>query len=824
MASSANKPQGETIVRIPFLDGVDLRPGQEGLLTKDRYFLNGFFESIKNPMKQQTDFHFIKRPGFNTFLTVSPTGPGRGIYFWKKTSKIYSVNNNRILSNSTDLGVIMSTSSGFVEFAETRPGATTQYLGINDGSSLYLIDQNDTVIVINNVAVTNVSVANPSVITAAGHGLQTGNKVIFKNITPATTPNINSVNGNNIFVITRIDANTFSIPINVTAGGVVTGSIGVFPGGNTGDLEFMDGYWFVISQDGGIRNCSVDDPTTWPTTAGPIFAQMLPGVGVALARQNNVLVAFTDRHLQLFYDAANPVGSPLANIEQGEQQVGCVGTFAVASNENTIFWISNTLTGGYSVCRLDGTTRLQDIGNPSLRRSLSNNFFPNLGSPAQKQVILTSGTVWTVPSDFNKLNNRVEAIGGGAGGTNGSSSSGAGGGAGGKGAGAGAYAFVTNFDPLGAGTINYVIGTGGASGTDGTDTTFNATTILAKKGLAAGTGGLASACIPSATAKSGGSGSNGVAGEAKDDAGTGLGGDAGAGGGAGGSTAAGANAVGMVGGQGDPPVGGLAGQNGTELSNSGVGSGGGANGGFGGSLAGGNGGTTGLYGAGGGGGGGGGLLNNVGHSGGAGSAGTQGVIIITYTPTTITDSTSANAYILRVSGHIFYIVNLYNSKETWVYDQELNIWYKWADPSLNNWPILKAAQANIQGQPSSIVGQDVATGTLWAISQSVTQDNSVNFEVRIETLPLDFGDMERDFYNRVEVVGDMQASTAPLSISYSDNDYLTFSVPRILDMINRRVYSEMWGQSRRRVWRLSYIGNTPMRVYGFEFTIEDEAD
>src|SRR5258708_6649665 len=276
------------------MDESDLRPGQEGSLAKDRYFLNGYFEPINNPLTKEIEFHFTKRPGYNTFLTVSPTGPGRGLYFWKKTGKVYSINGARILSNAVDLGVVMSTSSGFVEFAETRPGATTQYLGINDGSSLYLIASDDTVIVINNVAVTNVSIANPSVITAAGHGLQTGNKVIFKNIAPATTPNINSVNGNNVFTITRIDANTFSIPLNVTAGGVVTGSIGVFPGGNTGDLEFMDGYWFVISQDGGIRNCSVDDPTTWPATAGPIFAQMLPGVGVALARQNNVLVAFTD--------------------------------------------------------------------------------------------------------------------------------------------------------------------------------------------------------------------------------------------------------------------------------------------------------------------------------------------------------------------------------------------------------------------------------------------------------------------------------------------------------------------------------------------------
>lgn len=802
------KPTGETIVRIPFLDGIDLRPGQEGSLTKDRYFLNGFFEPIRNPMKKEVDLHFIKRPGYNTFMTISSTGPGRGLYFWKKTNKIYSVNNNKIFANQTDIGVTLTTSSGFVEFAETRPGATTQYLGVNDGLSLYLIAADDSVIVMNNVAITSSSVANPTVITANNHGLNTGNKIIIRGHT-GSTPNINDT----IYVITRTGTNTFTIPVNVTVGGT-GGTIGVFPAANTGDLEFMDGYWFVIKPDGGIFNCSLDDPTTWPITSGPIFPLMLPGVGVALARQNNVLVALTDRHFQLFYDAANPVGSPIANIEQGEQQIGCVGTFAVASNENTIFWISNTLTGGYSVCRLDGTTRLQDIGTATLRRSLTNNFFSNVGGAGQKQIILTSGTSWTVPADFNIAANTIEAIGPGGNGGQGFGSGGAGGGGGG-----GAYTKLTNFNPAGATTIPYAIPVPG-----GGDTTFNTSSLIAKQGgqgtdatidgvpsgAAGGLGGAASSCTPSGPAKSGGNGSAPSLGPTN---------PFGCGGGAGGSFAAGQAGTSDnsdTGGQGDPPNGGAggtfasAGHAGTEWGA--AGSGGGGSGGFSSGMAGGAGGN---YGAGGGGA----FGNN-----GAGGAGAKGVIVITYTPTAITDSSTCNGYILRISGHIFYIINLLNSQETWVYDQELSLWYKWASPTLGAFPMTKTIQASVSGQAATIVGQDQATGALWNLSQGVTQDNATNFEVRIETLPLDFGDMERDFYNRVEVVGDRQLTSAILNISYSDDDYNTFSVPRPLDMANPRVYSEMWGQSRRRVWRLSYIGNTPMRIYGLEFTIEDEAD
>lgn len=820
---NSQKPQ---VVRIPFMDETDLRPGQEGSLSKDRYYVNGYFEPLKNPLTQEIEFHFIKRPGYSTFSTPSPTGAGRGIYFWQKTSKIYSVVGNKIFSNTTDLGVTLSTTSGFVEFAETRPGATNQYIGINDGSALYLIASDDTIIVMNNVTIISSSVANPTTITANNHGLNSGNKIIIRNHT-GSTPNINyDGTSATIYTITKTGTNTFTIPVNVTVGGT-GGTIGVFPTPNTGNLLYFDTYWFVIKSDGTIYNCNVDDPTTWPTTSF-ITMLMRPGIGVSLARQHNVLVALSDRHLQIFNNAANPVGSPLANIEQGVQQIGCVGSFTVAGNENTIYWLSSTLTGGYSVSRLDGITNVQDIGTVSLRRALTNNFFPNLGSPAQKQVVLTSGTSWTVPADFNKLNNKIEAIGGGAGGTNGSAStSGFGGGTGGQAGGAGAYTFITNFDPLGAGTISYTIGNGGAIATDGTDTTFNTTTIVAKKGLAVGTGGLASACTPSAVAFSGGSGGAGGIGDAKDDTSSGAGGGGGGGGGAGGSTAAGSNGTSStgsgntgVGGQGDPPVGGAAGQAGTELSGSGIGSGGGANGGLGssggvGSPAG----SAGNYGAGGGGGGGGALHIGV-HAGGAGSVGTPGAIIITYIPTTLTDNNSANAYMLRIAGHIFYIVNLLNSMETWVYDQELTIWYKWTSTTDTQWPIVKIAQAAISGQPATIIGQDIITGTLRSISQNIFQDNGVNFKVQVETNPLTFGTMSRKFYNRVELIGDKQSTTANALLSFTDDDFTTFSPARIYDMSQIRVFTRNWSNARRRAWRFTYSGNSALRIMGLEFTIE----
>lgn len=63
------------------------------------------------------------------------------------------------------------------------------------------------------VAVTSSSMANPTVITTAAHGLTTGDKVTIASHT-GSTPTINAE-----YTITVISPTTFSIPVNVTVAG-----------------------------------------------------------------------------------------------------------------------------------------------------------------------------------------------------------------------------------------------------------------------------------------------------------------------------------------------------------------------------------------------------------------------------------------------------------------------------------------------------------------------------------------------------------------------------------------------------------------------------
>ncbi|WP_316228456.1 RHS repeat-associated core domain-containing protein [Bradyrhizobium sp. SZCCHNR1039] len=246
------------------------------------------------------------------------------------------------------------------------------------------------------------------------------------------------------------------------------------------------------------------------------------------------------------------------------------------------------------------------------------------------QIFLTSGTTWTVPSDWNNSNNAIEVIGGGGGGGGGSSSSvdeGAGGGGG------GAYSKTANLSLQAGATITYQVGTGGSAGNVGSagsaggDSYFN--------------GSGASCASQSVCAKGGGGGSissgyNAASGGAGGAAASGIGAvrySGGAGGGSGATSNGGGGGGGAAGPNGNGGAGGTSGQNGSGAG--GGGNGGGSNGasaGAGGNnyagTGGGSAGSTGVPGGNGsnGGGGGAGYWNGsawVNNAGGSGSTGTE---------------------------------------------------------------------------------------------------------------------------------------------------------------------------------------------------------
>ena len=113
------------------------------------------------------------------------------------------------------------------------------------------------------------------------------------------------------------------------------------------------------------------------------------------------------------------------------------------------------------------------------------------------------------------------------------------------------------------------------------------------------------------------------------------------------------------------------------------------------------------------------------------------------------------------------------------------------------------------------------------VAQSTFTDSGAAFTQTVQTEPLDFGTMRRKSWLALRVVGDIQSSTSNISISWSDDDYATFSTPVTIDMSSLADMNSgisRLGQSRRRAWKLTHAANTPNRMEAIEITFTVDED
>jgi hypothetical protein len=160
--------------------------------------------------------------------------------------------------------------------------------------------------------------------------------------------------------------------------------------------------------------------------------------------------------------------------------------------------------------------------------------------------------------------------------------------------------------------------------------------------------------------------------------------------------------------------------------------------------------------------------------------------------------------IISCYGHDFYVINI--GVLTYVMDLKTKLWNRWAFKSGNSFPLEQSISVKTNVTYASVV---FMTGTtkLLKCSPFVTQDDGQNFTVRIVTSKQNFGTYNRKAMSSLTVYADRDASVATslLDISWSDDDYQTYSSPRSVDL-------------NADVTTMYRLGTFRWRAFKFEFT------
>lgn len=167
-------------------------------------------------------------------------------------------------------------------------------------------------------------------------------------------------------------------------------------------------------------------------------------------------------------------------------------------------------------------------------------------------------------------------------------------------------------------------------------------------------------------------------------------------------------------------------------------------------------------------------------------------------------------------GHTFYVINA--GDYTFVYDLETKTWARWAYKTNTSFNVTNAVTL----QTYSTLGSIFTIGTssiMYLLDDSVYQDGSTPFTMRIVTEPSDFGSLNRKSMSRFAIMADRPSAASTADISWTDDDYQTYSDAVSVDLNQDLSSITRLGNFRQRAFKFEYTDNYPMRVQKFQVNI-----
>lgn len=171
---------------------------------------------------------------------------------------------------------------------------------------------------------------------------------------------------------------------------------------------------------------------------------------------------------------------------------------------------------------------------------------------------------------------------------------------------------------------------------------------------------------------------------------------------------------------------------------------------------------------------------------------------------------------ISVVGHDFYVCNI--GTETYVLELEGQLFTQWVFKSGTNFPMTFATNAKVPQGYKSIFCVSGDT-KLYYFNQDSLDDAGTAFTWTIITDLQEFKTYQNKTMSRLIIWADKPPSSLPVSISWTDDDYQTYTTPISVDLFQEMSDIRRLGRFRRRAFKLSSSTSQVMRMYGLEVTI-----
>ena len=159
-----------------------------------------------------------------------------------------------------------------------------------------------------------------------------------------------------------------------------------------------------------------------------------------------------------------------------------------------------------------------------------------------------------------------------------------------------------------------------------------------------------------------------------------------------------------------------------------------------------------------------------------------------------------------------------------VYNIALEIWSEWDCDEATFITGIASGSANQVVATSRVL----TTGKLYTIAPAshgqLYTDDGTAFTMEVRTSKLDFGTSKRKRIKSIRLICDSD-STGTAYLSWSDDDYATWSTPRAFDLTSKEPKLSACGSHKGyRAYKLTHASNSNFRAEALEIEYESEAD
>lgn len=141
-----------------------------------------------------------------------------------------------------------------------------------------------------------------------------------------------------------------------------------FPAAFVKGWAFLDQTTYVMDAKANVQGSGLNDTVNWDPL-NTLQAQIEPDGGVALGKQLVNIIALKQWTTEVFYDAGNATGSPLARVSGAKANYGCLSQDSVQNLDGTLVWMATTRAGTASVVMMDNL-KVQPVSTKPVERLL----------------------------------------------------------------------------------------------------------------------------------------------------------------------------------------------------------------------------------------------------------------------------------------------------------------------------------------------------------------------------------------------------------------------------------------------------------------------